>query len=286
VQASPLPIGGDLEAFRRDVARVVAEHAPDLIVYPELHLFGADDPDLEVQNGRLRAGAVDLDEYAPRLGAIAREHGVWLLPGSVVERSEAEPGSHHDPYNTAPLFSPAGELRAQYRKVFPWRPTELYAPGDHFVVADLDGLARVGISICFDAWWPEVTRHLAWLGAEVVLNVVKTTTPDRAQEVVLAQANAIVNQNFTVSVNTAGPIGRGRSIVTDPEGVPLASADEAPTTLVVDLDLDAVARVRRDGTAGSVVPWQQFQPGDARIPLPLYDGDLDPARWHPGQPLQ
>lgn len=277
VQAPPHPLGAPLDDFAAEVRALVAEHHPDLVVYPELHLFGADDPDLEVQNARLRAGAVDVDEFVAPLAALAHELGVWLLPGSIVERNGAA-----DPFNTAVLLSPDGAIAGRYRKVFPWRPTEPYTPGDRFEVVDLPGFGRVGISICYDAWWPEVTRHLAWLGAEVVLNIVKTTTPDRKQEVVLAQANSIVNQNFTVSVNTAGPIGRGRSLVADPEGTSVASAGEAPEVLVVDLDLDDVARIRRDGTEGSVVPWQQFSEGDAAIPLPLYDGRLDPGSWRPG----
>lgn len=276
VQAAPHPIGTPLDAFEREVGELVAEHRPDLVVYPELHLFGADNADPDAQNARLREGAVDVDEFVAPLQALARELGIWLLPGSLVERADG------DPFNTAVLLAPSGEIAGRYRKVFPWRPSEPYASGERFEVVDLPGLGRVGISICYDAWWPEVTRHLAWMGAEVVLNIVKTTTPDRKQELVLAQANAIVNQNFTVSVNTAGPIGRGRSIVVGPEGTPIASAGEAPELLVVELDLDAVARVRRDGTEGSVVPWRQFADDDAAVPLPLYDGRLDPTTWRPG----
>jgi len=97
------------------------------------------------------------------------------------------------------------------------------------------------------------------MGAEVILNVVKTTTPDRAQEVVLAHANSIVNQTFTVSVNCAAPIGRGSSLMVDPEGVILAeSSDAAPVVLVHSFDLDDVSRVREKGTAGTNRMWEQF----------------------------
>ena len=78
------------------------------------------------------------------------------------------------------------------------------------------------MSICYDAWFPESTRSVAWLGAEFVVNVVKTIGADRKQERVLAQANAIVNQVFMLSVNAAGPIGTGGSIVCDPEGTVIA----------------------------------------------------------------
>ena len=69
----------------------------------------------------------------------------------------------------------------------------------------MPGTGRAGLSICYDAWFPESTRSVAWLGAEFVVNVVKTIGADRKQERVLAQANAIVNQVFMLSVNCRGP---------------------------------------------------------------------------------
>lgn len=122
------------------------------------------------------------------------------------------------------------------------------------------------------------------MGADAIINIVKTTTPDRAQEVVLARANSIVNQVFGISVNTAGPIGYGRSIITGPEGEVLAEAPDAnPTVLVCDFDRAAVSRVRTEGTAGTNRMWDQFQPGDARISLPIYNGYIDPHNWKPAQ---
>jgi predicted amidohydrolase len=276
VQAPPRAIGADLAPFADEVGRL-AEEGARLVVFPELHLFGPEShPDPE-RNAALDAAAVPLaDPFVARLGAIAREHGVWLLPGSICERGDAG-----ELFNTALLFSPAGDLVASYRKIFPWRPTEPYAPGDRFVVADVDGV-RVGIDICFDAWFPEVTRHLAWMGAEVILNVVKTITPDREQEVVIARANAIVNQVFMVSVNCAGPVGRGRSVLVDPEGGVIAESPDAESAVLrADLELAHLARVRAEGTERSVFVWSHFQPGDAAIPLPLYAGRIDPATWPP-----
>ena len=171
---------------------------------------------------------------------------------------------------------------AWYRKIFPWRTYEPFDPGDRFVTFDLGGIGRAGFSICYDAWFPEVTRHLAWMGAEVVLNLVKTTTSDRAQEVLLARANAIVNQVFMVSVNCAGPTGTGQSLIVDPEGVVRVAASGAEHTVLTDvLDLDHVPRVRKFGTAGLSRMWDQFQPGDQPLSLPLYQGNIDPLRWKP-----
>jgi predicted amidohydrolase len=185
-------------------------------------------------------------------------------------------------FNTAVAFSPEGRLVASYRKIFPWRPYEIFAPGDRFVVFDVPEVGRLGFCICYDAWFPEVCRHLAWRGAEVVVNPTQTTTSDRAQELVLARANAIVNQVFVVSVNAAAPLGVGRSLVVDPEGrVRVAADDPSPAVLTDVLDLDEVTRVRQFGTAGLNRMWEQFTDADRPLDLPLYEGRIDPARWRP-----
>lgn len=281
VQAPPRAIGAELEPFLAQI-RSHAEAGAHLVVYPELHLFGSETwPDPE-RNARLRAASVPLDApFVNELGSIAKDAGVWLIPGSICERGPAG-----ELFNTALVFDPEGRLVAWYRKIFPWRPYEPYDPGDRFVVFDMPGLGRLGLSICYDAWFPEVTRHLAWMGAEAVINIVKTTTPDRAQEVLLARANSIVNQTFTVSVNCAGPIGMGRSLIVDPEGAVLEeSADTRSSTLRAALDLDDVVHVHEHGTAGSNRMWEQFLPTDSPLELPLYAGRIDPERWRTAHPF-
>lgn len=288
VQAAPLlaaglPVFGrdtTLAAFEADVMRVRdgVPHGPALLVYPELHLFDAHEHAEQDRDQVLRAAAEPLDsELAQRLGRIARNAEAWLIPGSVCEA-----GSGDELFNTALVFAPDGSLAGTYRKVFPWRPFESYTPGDRFVTVDIGGVCQLGISICYDAWFPEVSRHLAWMGADIVVNIVKTTTPDRAQELVLARANSIVNQVFTVSVNCAGPVGMGRSVVVDPEGEVLdESPGDAPYVLCQQLDPGQVERVRERGTAGTNRMWSQFRPDDPPLELPLYRGRIDPAAWSP-----
>lgn len=278
-QVDAVPIGADPALFERQARRLLDEtNGVDLLAFPEVHLFGPTTSDPAERSAELRRAAVDLDgPLVTELRAIAARLGVWLVPGTLVERGPGDEVS-----NTALVLTPRGEIAGSYRKVFPWRPFEPYRPGDRFAVVDVPGHGRLGLSICYDAWFPEVTRHLAWYGADVVLNLVKTTSDDREQEVVLARANSIANQVFMVSVNCAGPEGRGRSLVVDPEGGVLAeSADAAETLLVVDLDVGHVARVRAGGTAGVNRMWSQFRPGDEPIELPLYAGRIDPATWHP-----
>ncbi|MEU6291875.1 carbon-nitrogen hydrolase family protein [Streptomyces sp. NPDC046988] len=289
---TPLPIGlvqtaarhhaadatGAADAFAEDVRRVMAAHpGVRLLAYPELHLCGhepGEDPERV-----MTAGAQPLDgPRGARLAALARELDIWLVPGSVYEQ-----GADGRIRNTAPVYSPGGELVAAYRKIFPWRPHETTAAGSDFVVFDLAGHGRVGLTICYDAWFPEVTRHLAWQGADLVLNLVRTPTVDRAQEVVLAQANAIVNQVFMASLNAAAPDGLGCSVVVDPEGRTRAEAGPGTEEVLTDvIDLAEARRVRARGTAGLTRVWDPFEDGGPPLELPLYAGRIEPGRWRRG----
>jgi predicted amidohydrolase len=281
VQAETLPANAPFSSFA-DHVQSVLERFPQsrLVIYPELHHCGlrgnADEREAMMQDS-----AESLD--GPRTNALrelAADLGVWLVPGSFYERSPDSAAIH----NTTVLVSPTGELVAHYRKLFPWRPYESSAPGDRFVVADISGVGRIGLSICYDSWFPEVARHLAWMGAEVIISPTLTTTSDRAQELVLARAQAIVNQVFFISVNGAAPGAGGRSLIVDPEGNVRVEAGEAPTVVTDVLELEQVSTVRRYGTSGLNRMWNQFSDDDAPVDLPLYSGRIDPRTWAVADP--
>ena len=116
------------------------------------------------------------------------------------------------------------------------------------------------------------------MGAEVVLQPTLTTTSDRAAELVTARANAIVNQLYVINVNAAAPAGLGRSLIVDPEGSVRVEAGSGEELLTDVIDLDAVARVRRLGTAGVSRMWEQLDRGAAsELELPMYaEGRIQP----------
>ena len=277
------PVAGDpaatLERFAEQVggARRAVDHL-DLVLAPELYL-SAPPSLLERDAGYSTKVAVDIPgPLTERLESLAAETGLWLVPGTVYER-----GADGAVHNTALAISPERGLVATYRKAFPWQPGERTTPGTSFVVFDIDGVGRAGLAVCYDGFFPEVFRQLAWLGAEVVFQPTLTTTSDRAAELVTARANAIVNQFFVANVNAAAPAALGRSLVIDPEGLVRVEAG-ATEELVTDvLDLDAVTRVREFGTAAVSRMWQQLDRGAAgEVELPMYaDGHIQPR---PGAP--
>ncbi len=270
---SPERAGAELGA---EVADLVAEFSSTrMIVYPEYHTcrtFGQP----EQRRDQYERMAEPLD--GPRVTALrdaAAESSVWLVPGTVIERGDAG-----ELFNTAVVVAPNGEVVAVYRKIFPWRPFEPFTPGSEFAVFDIEGIGTVGVCICYDIWFPEVSRQLAWMGADMIICPAQTSTSDRAQELVLARATAIQNQVFVVSGNAATPDGTGQSLIVDPEGrVRVQAPSETETFLTDVIDFGEVTRVRRYGTCGLNRMWSQLTSVDDAVRLPLYDGVIAPDKW-------
>jgi formamidase len=236
-----------------------------LVVAPELHLMALR-PLLE-DDAEPRDLAVDVPgELTERLGALARETELWLVPGSVYERAGDAVA------NTAVVLSPEGDLVTSYRKCFPWQPYETTQSGTQTVCFDIDGVGRFGLAICHDGSFPEIFRSLAWQGAEAIFQVTLTGTSDRDAETVVARANAIVNQVAVVNVNAAAPVGNGRSLVIDPEGAVRYEAGVGEEVVTAVLDLDQIQRVRERGSFGINRLWEEMDRVGPSLELPLYGG--------------
>ena len=274
VAAQSAPVAWDVEATYlklEDEVRTLKASFPQtqLFVYPELYLSAIGPLNAPSPRGyTLRRVAETIPgPLTDRLSALAKELHVWLVPGSLYEL-----GEDRRVYNTALAISPKGKIVARYRKLFPWRPYEKSAAGDRFVVFDIDGVGRAGLMICYDAWFPEAARHLAWMGAEVIFNPTATYTSDREQEIVLARANAIVNQVYIVNTNMGGRPGPASSVIVDPEGHVLQTAGSGEEFQTEVLDLRTVRRLRSHGSVGLNRMWDQLDKEGPKIELPMYDG--------------
>src|SRR5215216_881300 len=197
-----------------------------------------------------------------RFCELARRTQKWIVPGSMYESA----GSMV--YNTALAISPEGVIVAKYRKMFPWLPHEKETTaGDQFCVFDVPNVGRFGLCICYDTWFPEFSRTLAWMGADVILHPTLTPTSDRTLELTLNQANAIFNQCYFIDINGLGPWGGGRSLIVDPEGRVLQQAGEHDMILTEILDLDQVRKVREYGTLGLCQTWKQLRDFPGHFPV-------------------
>ncbi len=192
---------------------------------------------------------------------VAKEAGVWLVGGSLYERSGGKI------YNTCPVINPDGEVVARYRKIYPFLPYEAgVACGDSCSVFEVPGIGKFGISICYDMWFPETLRQMTAMGAEVILHPSMTYTIDRDCETAIARANAAMHQCYFMDLNIVG-MGGGLSGVYGPGGEIIHKGGTGREVIVVDLDLDYVQRVRERGWHGLGQVIKSYRDGDVRYPV-------------------
>jgi len=195
---------------------------------------------------------------------LARHHGIWLIPGSMFCAHE---GRWH---NMACVINPEGEIIGRYHKMFPFAPYEQgIEGGTEFLVFDVPGAGRFGLSICYDMWFPETTRTLTAMGAEVLLCPVLTTTVDRDVELSMARATAAMFQCYVFDINGLGAGGCGQSCVVGPSGTVLFQAKGQEQLIPLEIDFDSVRRQRAVGTLGLGQTLKSFR--DRRVDFSVYD---------------
>ena len=197
---------------------------------------------------------------------MAAKHNIWVINGSLVELVGA------DKYNTLSVIDPTGKVIARYRKMFPFLPYEEgIACGDQFVVFDVPNIGRFGVSICYDMWFPETSRTLVSMGAEVILHPTLTTTIDRDVELSIARATAATNQCFMIDINGAGDGGNGKSIICGPAGDVLHQFGTGEELVPMEIDLERARRYREVGLRGLGQPLKSFR--DSKVKFPVYGQD-------------
>lgn len=207
------------------------------------------------------------NEAIDRFRAAAIKYNIWLIPGSMFEKTE-----HGQIFNTATVINPQGETVATYRKMFPFRPYEAdIAAGTGFCVFDVPEIGRFGLSICYDIWFPETTRQLTSQGVEVLLHPVLTGTTDRDAELAIARATAAQFQCYVVDVNGLGAGGVGKSCVIDPTATVLHQSGGQEDMFPIEMDLDYVRRQRETGMKGLGQVLKSFR--DRSVDFSVYDRD-------------
>ncbi len=190
------------------------------------------------------------------LGGLARELGVYVLGGSILE---SKPGAERL-FNTSTFFDPSGEMVAVYRKIHLFdvkAPDREYvesrtiAPGSEVVTAKA-GVAILGLSVCYDVRFPELYRLLALRGAEILaVPAAFTLQTGKDHWELLLRARAVENQAYVVAPAQWGQKadGRrtyGRSMIVDPWGTVLGTCPDRDGYALATLDLDYLDRFRTE----------------------------------------
>ena len=214
----------------------------DLLVFPELHLTGY----------TMRDEVSHLAESIPgpstrKVETLAREHGVHVVFG-MPEESEVKGVIH----NTAVFVGPKG-LVGRYRKIHlpthsVFEERRYYRPGQEASVFKTD-IGVIGLSICYDLYFPELTRLQALQGAELVVCISASPGLRRRFFEGFCLSRAMENAVYLAYVNRVGIEEGlqfwGGSRVIAPNGSVLAQCKyDVEEFQICRVDLGEVSRAR------------------------------------------
>lgn len=251
-----------LEMIDWAVEGFMAHGAPvRLIVFPELVLHGAAGYSWSEQR---RVACEIPGPETERIAEKAREYGVYVVAGSLLERD-----SEYDAiFNTLVMLDPRGELALAYRKVNVWYPLEptqspvdLLAAGYDterhplFPVARTE-IGNIGGYTCYDGFFPEVTRQLAYNGAEIFARASAYMDPWGTGPTGVCELSdrmrAVENMAYSVSAQQGSTLRSsppyswpGGSAIVDYEGRVLSEAGRGEAIIQARIDARRVRDFRR-----------------------------------------
>lgn len=199
-----------------------------------------------------------------RIAETAKEENIHVLAGSIpeIEMSLDEEGKDEKSiYNTSVLFDNQGKILGKHRKMhlfdidvkgkIYFKESDTLSAGSNFTVIETE-LARIGIGICYDIRFVELSRIMTLNGAEILIfpGAFNLTTGPAHWEI-LFKSRALDNQVYTIGVapaldKTANYNSFGHSIAVNPWGEVIEELDFDEDLKIVEIDLNEIKRIREE----------------------------------------
>ena len=195
-----------------------------------------------------------------KIANIAKEENIHVLAGSIPEL-ENDGNDIQSIYNTAALFDNHGKFLGKHRKMhlfdidvkgkIYFKESDTLSAGNEFTVIETE-LTTIGIGICYDVRFVELSRIMALNGAQILIfpGAFNLTTGPAHWEI-LFRSRALDNQVYAIGVapaldKDASYNSFGHSIAVNPWGEIIEELDYEEGLKIVEIDLDEIKRIREE----------------------------------------
>lgn len=184
----------------------------------------------------------------------AKENNVYIIGGSI-----AESDKDGNIFNTCYVINSRGDIIGKHRKMhlfdidvknkISFKESLTFTPGDKVTVINTPW-GKIGVQICYDIRFLELTRLMALQGAKVIITPASfNTTTGSAHWHILFKSRALDNGVFTVAVSPArneksSYLSYGHSLIVNPWGQVLCELNEKENILCYDINLNEIENVR------------------------------------------
>jgi predicted amidohydrolase len=229
----------------KEYIKKAKELGADFVLLPEMYMAF-----LHPKLGQSRYSEVaePLDgPFVSGLADCARENQVYVICGIF----ESKPGENTRAYNTTVFLGRNGELLQAYHKThlydaFNYKESDSIIPG--MIPQDVieTEFGKVGMMVCYEIRFPEISRRLAMKGADFLFIPSAWVNGVMKEEhwKTLLRARAIENTVYVFAADQIGNNFSGQSMIIDPMGVIKANAGEEETIILSEIDLERIKRVR------------------------------------------
>lgn len=193
---------GDKERNIKTMEKMIKQakkREADIIAFPELALTGYVVRDRAYELAEVIANSPSIQ----RIEQLARKHSIHIVFGMIEKSLKASAVLH----NTAVLISPKGYVGKYQKMHLPthsvFEEKRYFRSGYHAPVFETQ-IGRLGMIICYDIYFPEVSRLLSVKGAELIVCISASPSLRRVSFETLTAARAIENTVFLAFANLAG----------------------------------------------------------------------------------
>jgi predicted amidohydrolase len=155
-------------------------------------------------------------------------------------------------YDTSFVIDKSGKVISTYRKIhlydaLGFRESDKMTAGSKITKPVKTSIGKVGMMICYDLRFPEMSRSLAAAGSEILVAPSAWVKGNMKEEhwITINKTRAIENGCYVIAPDQVGNIYCGRSLVVDPYGKILLDMKKKQGIGFVDIDLNNVKQTRK-----------------------------------------
>jgi len=230
-----------------DFIREAAKKKSSMICFPEFQM--AYSP-VSVSANQLseKAESVNGGNFIGTLRKAAKVNKISII-STIYEKNDS--GFDNRVYDTAVLIDNHGKISSVYRKLhlydaLGFKESDKMMAGNMIEKPAKTSVGNLGLMICYDIRFPEMSRILTMKGANILVSPSAWVHGIMKEEhwQTLLKARAIENGLYIIAPNQIGNIFSGRSMIVDPFGIVLLDMGNREGMEVVEIDKSRVQKVR------------------------------------------
>ncbi len=187
-------------------------------------------------------------EFVSKISKSAKQNSIQVV-GTIYEKSPMT----NRVYDTSFLTDNKGKVVSKYRKIHLYdalgmKESKKLYPGSQISKPIKTTIGMVGMMICYDLRFPEMSRILSSAGSEFLVVPSAWVQGEMKEEhwITINRTRAIENGCYVVAPDQVGNIYCGRSLVIDPYGKILLDMKKKEGIGIVDVSLDRIKQVRKN----------------------------------------